>query len=135
MKCPEHQHLNWADYTEGKIENEEEYRKALQTCEHCLQLFIGCLENNLESPPSGFVDRVMVGLPETSSFKEKRNVWAWAWLHYATAACITVILVHFGFFDYISRLPGELQYFDRFIISDYYFHSLLDRLRDFLNFI
>lgn len=129
--CQYHFYSSCADYTDGKVENEEEYRKALETCERCLQLFAACLENNLVSPPPDFVDRVMSGLPENNTFKEKRIVWAWSWLHFAAAACITVILVHFGFFDYISRLPGELQVIDQFFITDYHINSLLDRIKIF----
>ena len=73
MKCPEHQHLNWADYTEGKIEMRR-IQKKLQTCEHCLQLFIGCLENNLESPPSGLLIGSWSACRSTALSKKKKHV-------------------------------------------------------------
>jgi len=136
MKCPIHQHLNWVDFVNGQVNDERDYRKALETCACCLQLFVDSLEteNNLVSPSSGFVDKVMAGLPELNSAKTIRKSRYWHWINYVAAACLTIVLVHFGYFDYLLNIPEELQILGNSVETGNYFYSLMDTLKAFLNF-
>ncbi len=142
MKCPIHQHLNWVDFVNGQVNDESDYQKALETCAYCLQLFVDSLENknNLFSPSSGFVDKVMAGLPELpelpelNSAKTIRKSRYWHWINYVAAACLTIVLVHFGYFDYLLNIPEELQILGNSVETGNYFYSLMDILKAFLKF-
>ena len=134
-QCPSHPHLNWREFVNGEVNDEIGYRKALESCECCLQLFAASLEINLESPPPGFVDKVMTGLPQIgiSQMKNKRP-WQ-PLLHYATAACITFALVHLGYFDYIINIPGELQHLENSSEAGSHVQSIIDTFKSLIDFI
>jgi hypothetical protein len=133
MKCPSHQDLNWVAYVNKKVDDEKDYLKALESCESCLQLFAASLEDNLESPSPGFVDKVMAGLsPTCVSPKRPRHR---PWLHYAAAACITLALVHLGFFDYIYLIPEELQFLEHSAGAGDHVLSMIDSFKSLIDFI
>lgn len=133
--CPSHQELNWADFVHGRVDNARDYHHALKSCDCCLELFAASLGNNLTSPAPGFVDRVMAGLPPTGISEHTKRMQLRPWFHYVAAACVTVALVHLGFFDYIRAIPEELQILDHGYRAGYQLQSLLDSFKDLLNFI
>jgi hypothetical protein len=138
MHCPSHPQLNWAAFTNGQEKEKGDYLKALETCPNCLKLFSSFMENNLVSPPAGFVHKVMAGLPATdlpATGKVGRSLpWFSPWLHYVAAACVTMVLLHLGYFDYISRLPVGLQSLEHGIAAEYHIQSVLDKVKDYIYF-
>ena len=119
----------------GEVSNEGDYRKALETCECCLQLFTSLIEQSPVSPSPGFVDKVMTGLPEGGISEINERPWHWPFLHYAAAACITFTLVHLGYFDYIYHIPEEMQLLEYSAEAGYHVQSVIDRLKSLLDFI
>ncbi|MDO9534513.1 MAG: hypothetical protein Q7J85_04090 [Bacillota bacterium] len=118
-----------------QVDDERDYRNALETCESCLQLFAASLENNLKSPSPGFVDKVMAGLPPTSNSQINKRPRHWPWLHYAAAACITLALVHLGYFDYIYLIPEELQLLEHSAGAGDHVLSMIDTFKSLIDFI
>jgi len=122
-------------FVNGEVNDEGEYRKALEGCECCLQLFAASFERNLESPSPGFVDKVMAGLPQVDISQAYKRPWYRSLLHYAAAACITFAMVHLGYFDYIFQIPQELQLLENSSAAGYHVQSVIERVVSILDII
>lgn len=97
----QHHNLDWQKFIDGGEVNREEYQEALATCTKCFQEYLGLLEGVLEAPFPDFTEKVMATLPDF-----RRNRYAYKpLLHYLVAACITLIFIELGAFDWIGSRP------------------------------
>lgn len=96
--CRRHRELDWQKYIDGMVQDREQYELALAECPDCFQEFIELLGSAMETPPQDFVDGVMAAIPGESKKPSFRPL-----LHYLVAACLTLVFLELGAFDWISN--------------------------------
>lgn len=108
--CQRH-NLDWQRFCDDQIDNRQEYEKALRSCPECLEEYLQCAAGVMEHPSPGFVDAVMSGIADLAIKKPRINRQL---IHYLVAACLTVVFLRLGAFDWLGSLslspePGFLD--------------------------
>lgn len=103
----QHHDLDWQDYINDRVSNREEYEEALSSCPHCLEDYCHYLSAILESPGLGFTQQVMSRV--ISGNAEGRMKAYRPLIHYLVAACLTLVFLQLGVFDWIGANPLTLE--------------------------
>lgn len=98
--CRRHRDLDWQKYIDDLVQDRERYEEVLAHCPDCLQEYVDRLENALEAPPRDLVHGVMAAIDAGSKRFNHRP-----FLHYLVAACLTLVFLELGAFDWISSQP------------------------------
>jgi len=104
--CLHHSNLDWEKYISGEVSNRDEYEQALAACPTCFDEYLYLLEGALEEPGPDFADAVMAGLPTE---QRGRSITYKPFLHYVVAACLTIILIELGAFDWTQGLTTDSE--------------------------
>lgn len=102
--CRRHRNLDWQKYINDEVGNRDDYELALAGCVDCLHEYIHAIQQALEAPDPDFPSAVMAKIPRPGRFSSLKPI-----LHYAVAACLTLILVELGAFDWLAAGASELD--------------------------
>lgn len=108
--CQRHSNLFWDKYVAGDISNRKDYEDALAVCPECLQDYLLVANSALAELPAGFVDSIMAKISKTDAARLNYNKRL---VHYLVAACLTLVFLRLGAFDWLGSLtlspePGFL---------------------------
>ncbi len=129
MRCPVHPGFDWPEIAAGETALDREQLKAVTECSFCLENFMQALEAGKDASPPGFASKVMQGLPSRDKQRWKnfqKIPLPKPVFHYLTAASVTMVLVHLGFFDILARLSAMM------VEGGSYEFSFLETVRELL---
>lgn len=103
--CRHHKNLDWQKYIDDQGVDRREYELALAKCPSCFQEYLHLLQGSLEQPSPGFTEAVMAMLPAPAPWS--RTIILRPLLNYIVAACLTIILIELGAFEWTQELAAD----------------------------
>lgn len=94
--CQHHKNLDWKRYIDDEVDDRDQYEQALGLCPDCLQDYIQALDADLAAPSPGFTKSIMAKVLRSGRFTALKPV-----LHFLVAACLTLVLLEVGAFDWM----------------------------------